>query len=258
MKIYGLFAVILLFCTAPIIGQDTASKTAPKDSTCKDCKNQANIKTSVYKTKRYDIRWGMVDLGISTYLSDGNFNLPQSLDVYELNYSRSYHLNVRVFEQRINFDKKGYTSISQGLNLEWQNYNFVNDYTFEPRQSMVTPVLSDKRFSKNRLLTRLVSLPVELHIESNPRCLSRSFHFSAGLIGGLVYSANQKTKYEDDGDKNKVRDDFNLNKFRLSWIGRIGYGAVNFYVSHSLTPLFKEGEGPDLIPLQIGVTLVPY
>jgi hypothetical protein len=259
MKIYGLLAVILLYCLAPLNGQNTTDSTATqKDTTCKDCKETRNVHTTVYKTKRYEIRGFMVDLGISTYLNNGNFNLPQSLDVYELNYDRSYHLNVRVFEQRINFDKKGYTSISQGLNLEWQNYNFVNDYVFEPRQSMVTPILSDKRLSKNRLLTQLVSLPVEFHIESNPKRLSRSFHISAGVIGGLVYRANQKIKYEDDGDKNKVRDDFNLNKFRLGWIGRIGYGPINFYVSNSLTPLFKSGEGPELIPLQIGVTLIPY
>jgi hypothetical protein len=256
MKTCGLFFALLLYCSAPVTGQDVKLEST-QDSTIKPEKKKMSVSVG-YSNNRYGTRWMMVDLGISTYLYDGQFNLPQSLDVYELNYSRSLHVNVRIFEQRIKFDKKGYTSISQGVNFEWQNYNFVNDYVFQPRQPVVTPVLSTERFSKNRLSTQLVSLPVELHFESNPGHMNRSFHLSAGAIGGFLFGANQKTKLDDNGDKNKVRDDFNLNKFRIGWIGRIGYGPVNFYVSNSITPLFKKGEGPEFIPIQIGVTLIPY
>ena len=79
MKIYGLLAFILLYCLAPLNGQNTTDPTTTqKDTTCNDCKETRNVHTTVYKTKRYEIRGAMVDLGISTYLNDGNFNLPQS------------------------------------------------------------------------------------------------------------------------------------------------------------------------------------
>lgn len=258
MKFYHLIAIAFLYCAAPVNGQDAPADSTkasvatlePKPKKKSDCRTDNNT--------RHDIRWMMFDVGITTYLHNDAFNLPQSLDVYELDYSRSYHVNCRVFEQRINFDRKGFVSVSQGLSVEWQNYSFINDYVFEPKQPVVTPVLSETPFSKNRLLTQLVSVPIELHIESNPRRLSRSFHLSAGVTGGFLYGANQKTKNEDNGDKNKVRDDFNLNKFRLGWIGRIGYGPINFYVANSITPLFKTGEGPELIPIQIGLTIIPY
>lgn len=257
MKIYFLLVTTLLYCAAPISGQETQKDTTATKTTTKDKdKSRSNCRNCNYS--RYDIRWMMADLGITTYLYKDAFNLPQSLDVYELDYSRSYHLNWRVFEQRVGFDRKGHISISQGLNFEWQQYSFINDYLFEPGQPMVTPVLSEEALSKNRLSTQLISVPVELHIESNPRHLSRSFHLSAGVTGGFLYGANQKTKNEDNGDKNKVKDDFNLNKFRLGWIGRIGYGPINFYVSNSVTSLFKQGEGPELYPIQIGLTVIPY
>lgn len=256
MKINHLLLVFLSFFAAAATAQ-TVNTTTSMDSTVE--KNQKHIPDSIRKdSRRYDVRWAMLDLGINTYLYSGAFNLPQSLDAYELNIGRSYHVNFRLFEQRIKLDRKGYVSLSEGLNFEWQYYNFVNDYEFEPRKPVVTPVLSEKRFSKNRLLAHIISLPLELNFESNPRRHSQSFHLSAGLKGSFLYSANQRTKLEDNGDRNKVRDDFNLNKFRLGWIGRIGYGPVSFYVAQAITPLFKDGEGPKLIPIQIGINVVPY
>jgi hypothetical protein len=227
-----------------------------------DSSGKRGIHVELGNTKKikdkYDIRWVMFDLGVNTYSFDGSLNLPRSLDVYELNYSRSLHFNVRIFEQRLAFGNKRHLSVFQGINFEWQNFHLQNDYLFEPGKPEVTPVLSDKALSKNRFSTRLITAPIGLQLETNPDNMSKSFHLGAGVYGGFLYGASQRTRIEDSKDKNRVTDDFNLNKFRWGLLGRIGYGPINFYVQYSMTPLFKSGEGPELTPIQFGVTLIPY
>ncbi len=40
--------------------------------------------------------------------------------------------------------------------------------------------------------------------------------------------------------------------------GRMGYGALNFYVQYSLNKMFRENADPDLRPINIGVNLIPW
>ena len=89
MKFYHLIAIAFLYCAAPVNGQDAPADSTkasvvtpePKPKKKPDCRTDNNT--------RHDIRWMMFDVGITTYLHNDAFNLPQSLDVYELDYGRS-------------------------------------------------------------------------------------------------------------------------------------------------------------------------
>jgi hypothetical protein len=62
----------------------------------------------------------------------------------------------------------------------------------------------------------------------------------------------------DDGAERytKVSDDFNLNPIRLDATASIGYGIINLFASYSLTPLFKDKEGPKMYPVTGGIYLL--
>jgi hypothetical protein len=53
--------------------------------------------------------------------------------------------------------------------------------------------------------------------------------------------------------KEKSKRFFNTN--RISATARLGYGHFTLFGSYSLTPLFKEGLGPKMNTLSLGLTL---
>jgi hypothetical protein len=53
--------------------------------------------------------------------------------------------------------------------------------------------------------------------------------------------------------KEKSKHYFNSTRFSLT--GRIGYGHFTAFGSYALTPIFKEGVGPKMNTLSVGLTL---
>ena len=68
---------------------------------------------------------------------------------------------------------------------------------------------------------------------------TRGFGFSAGVSAGYLYSARQKTKEGDD--KDKVRDDFELRRWKLSYIGELNLGPVKLYGSYAMDSMWEKG-----------------
>ena len=77
-------------------------------------------------------------------------------------------------------------------------------------------------------------------------------HFSAGLIGSLKLKS--KIKQTDDHDNKFIYpDNYHLSHYKLSGTLRIGYGKFILYTNYSLTPLFKNNQGPELYPISLGL-----
>jgi hypothetical protein len=74
------------------------------------------------------------------------------------------------------------------------------------------------------------------------------FGFSAGVSGGYLYASRQKIK---DGDKSKLRDDFDLRKWKVSYIGELNLGVVRLYGSYAVKSMWEKGL--DQTPYAIGV-----
>ncbi|MEZ4888615.1 MAG: outer membrane beta-barrel protein [Chitinophagales bacterium] len=201
-------------------------------------------------------RYFMLDLGFNTYLSDGSFNLPSELNDLDLDYGKSLNVNLHLFRQRIGLIGNN-LNFMYGLELAWNNYHFENDITLIHDADALMIVDNNIDFKKNKLATTYLQMPVLFNIETNPRQPEKSFRISGGAYGGLLLGARTKQKSSENG-KVKIKDDFNINKFRYGVIGQVGIGPVNFYVDYALNSLFKDGEGPDLRPLSIGFTLIPF
>ena len=81
---------------------------------------------------------------------------------------------------------------------------------------------------------------------------------SPGVTGGWRFTSYNKRVVNENGDRNKIRnnDDFNLNPFRVNASVRLGYGSFVLFANYSLTSMFKNNEGPDLMPFSAGVRIV--
>jgi hypothetical protein len=87
-----------------------------------------------------------------------------------------------------------------------------------------------------------------------------NFHFALGVVGSWYFDHMYKQKYRADGDLHQERDkgDYNLLPYRVAARAQIGVGGLNLFAEYGLTPLFKEGSGPALTPLTVGLTLIGF
>ena len=175
-----------------------------------------------------DLRLGLLDIGFSTYLHNNSLNLPSSLDQFELLYGGSLNLNFHLIRHRVPIVKSN-VNIEYGLSFAFINYKFANDFRIIPDQLTFQVEDDGTMYDKNKLKTTFLEVPVLLTLTPGRK---KGVYLSGGFYGGVLIGSKQKLKTES-GDKTRVRDDFNLNKFRYGLTGRIGVGPIAFYAQYS-------------------------
>ena len=78
------------------------------------------------------------------------------------------------------------------------------------------------------------------------------FGISAGMSAGYLYNSRQKTITAENG-KQKLHKDFDLDPWKLSWVGEIQLGPIKLYGSYATKSMFKKGLNQ--IPYTVGIRL---
>jgi len=123
-------------------------------------------------------------------------------------------------------------------------------------------VSDTSHFKRYKLSTNFLEVPVELRYRLNPNDDRHSVKIAVGAKVGTLINAHIKGKILQSAN-GQTLNDYTLkesskkffSKQRLSVMGRIGIGPYSLFASYSITPLFKEGLGPTMRPLTIGLTL---
>lgn len=227
-----------------IIGDDDEEDSNGNDEECEeDDRPRSGIIT----------RSGMLDLGVSSYLFDNQFNLPSELGHLEQEYLGSTNVNLHFLRYRLPLIK-GHVYIENGLSAAWNQYKFASNFDITPEVDEHTITALEGDYRKNKLKTTSIEMPLLLTIVPGNK---QSQYLSVGAYGGFLLTAKQKL-VDASGDKTIIKDDFNLNKVYYGVEGRIGLGPVSFYAKYSLKNLFQDGEGPELTPVSVGITLVNF
>lgn len=202
--------------------------------------------------------WDGVDLGVNGLMTyDNQIAMPQGLEPMDLNYAKSYVFAWNAWQKNIHIYRNN-VNLGTGIGLSWYHYNLRGSYTILPDMAYSFPVADSLNYTKNRLNTAYVNVPLFLEFNTNNEDAGRSFHIGVGAQAGYnVFKNKVKQKYELDGRtyKRKVKDDYNVNPFKVDLIGRIGYGKFCIFATYSLTPLFAENKGPRLYPWTAGISL---
>ncbi|MEM1122783.1 MAG: outer membrane beta-barrel protein [Bacteroidota bacterium] len=201
-----------------------------------------------------NLRVGLLDIGFSTYFHDGSLNLPAELDAFDQRYGGSLNLNLHLIRHRVPLFKDNF-GIEYGLSVAWKQYRFSNDFRILEDATTFTTEDDGTTYRKNKLKTTFLEVPLMLTLSPNGR--RSNFYLSGGIYGNVLLGAKQKLR-DNNGNTTKIKDDFNLNKFRYGFIGRIGFGPIALYAQLSATELFKTGQGPELYPFNIGISLLDF
>lgn len=258
-KLYRIyFLPIFILLAIAVAAQETAKENT--ESTAGRWKdNETKFYTLGYHHHSWNgdgwrnLRVGLLDVGFSTYLFDGSLNLPAEIDDFDLRYGGSLNFNLHVIRHRLPIVRRN-LSIEYGLTVSWMQYRFSNDFRILENTTVFTTEDDGTAYRKNKLKTTFLNIPLMLTLTPSG---NKSFYLSAGVYGGILVGSKQKLRTES-GETFRIRDDFNLNKFRYGLTGRIGLGPIAFYVELGLNDLFKKDQGPVLTPLNIGLSLLNF
>lgn len=210
------------------------------------------------KPENLSTNWWIVDLGFSNYTDNTVYSsaaaqafAPGSTkDWFDLRAGKSKNVNVWFFMQRLNMIKH-VVNLKYGMGLELNNYSFDDErIRFQKNPTLVTIDNTLKNAKKNKLAADYLTVPMMLNFNFTPDRRS-GFGFSSGISAGYLYSARQKTKIGND--KNKLRNDFDLKRWKLSYVGELLLGPVKLYGSYALGNMWDKGF--DQTPYTVGFRL---
>lgn len=156
-------------------------------------------------------------------------------------------------------------SVAFGAGIGSSNIFFDRTYVDLKSQSSKLPFTSTENtngFKKFKLATVYAEAPVELRFSSNAAQPGKSVKAAIGAKVGLLISAHTKGKDLESASGETVNSYIQkeknkkfINGTRLSATARVGYGMFSLHGSYQFTNFLREGVGPEIHPLSIGLTI---
>lgn len=210
------------------------------------------------KKSNLTTNWWIVDLGIAQLSDYNNYTalvnsgvLPAGAneDWMNLRTGKSINVNIWAFMQKMNIIKH-VVNLKYGLGIELNNYTYRENIKYTGTRS---PILNmDSRdFSKNKLAADYITVPMMLNFDFTPN-RRKGFNLSIGASAGYLYSARQKTK---GGGAGKVKEylNYDLDPWKISYVGELGLGPVRLYGSLATKSMYKNSL--DMTPYNVGIRL---
>lgn len=115
-------------------------------------------------------------------------------------------------------------------------------------------------YTVNKLVTKYLEIPLELHWKSKPVHHNKSFFIAAGARGGVLIQSYWKYVYKTLFETQKIKEYNipNLNTFRYGVMARVGYGNFALYGYYGLSDLFESGKGTMATPISVGISLTTF
>lgn len=224
------------------------------------------------KNNRKSTNYAVFDLGFANwtdntnYANTGSFVVnkpganPFSADDLKPRGGKSINVNIWFFMQKYALVKRN-INLKYGLGLELNNYHFRSPISFKeggPVPYSVGGVIANApfvfrdtiTFSKNKLAADYLTVPVMLNFATNRKPGRPILSASFGVSAGYLYSQRNKQISNERG-KQKNKGDYNMERFKLSYIGELGLGSVRLYGSYSPKSIFEKSF--DLRPYNIGI-----
>lgn len=271
-RIFTLCVTLCTLLSASAQTDTTGRQKAPENDTIRiggmiiirkpGSKDREIVKDREYKMKNrrggkpsnVSTNWWIFDLGFANYTDDSNYPAAATSgfvasginkDKLELKAGKSRNVNVWFFMQKLNIASH-VLNLKYGMGLELNNYHFDNTkIVFAKNPTVISE--GSTEYSKVKLAADYLTVPIMLNLNFTPN-RSRGFGISGGISAGYLYSARYKTK--EKGDVNKVKSDFDLNKFKLSYIGELSLGPVKLYGSYAMKNMWDKGL--DMTPYNFG------
>ncbi len=223
--------------------------------------NKTNVRMVHIPRESFKGHWSGVYLGFCNYLgSDFTNNLADDADFMNINAGKSMAFSINFLQYDVNLQKqRNNIGLVTGLGWTVYNYRLDNQYLLQINDDGITygEAITDKTVEKSKLVTSFINIPLLFEAQI-PSSNSRSTaYISAGVYGGFRIGSHTKTVYTD-GDKQKSRDNINLNPIQYGAMFQVGYKIIKLYATFNFSQLYEPNKGPELYPYSIGLSLLTF
>lgn len=150
-------------------------------------------------------------------------------------------------------------SLAAGLGIKAHNFYSNSILKTDSVMSYFTAIPGNKDYKINKVSVTYIQLPVEVRFKSKSK-------FRAALGFNLGFKIDGHTKYKGtdyifgttDQIKIKQKNTPNLANWNIAVTARFGYRWVNLFASYSITKMFSENKGPDIYPISVGLSIIPF
>jgi hypothetical protein len=213
----------------------------------------SNDTTSVQISKRkqrknISTNWGVLDIGFANVRDETAYGSAEANGYLlgtpaftkadmKLVTNKTSNVNIWFFMQKINVARH-VLNLKYGIGAEMYNFRYSRNISYreEPNVGVIREPVD---FSKNKLFVAYATVPFMVNINTTPH-RKQGFGFSAGVSAGYLISSRNK-QVSDERGKQKIKGDFELEKWRLAYIGELSLGPVRLYGSYSTNRLHERG-----------------
>ena len=191
------------------------------------------------------------ELVITNLRIHGGHLMLQPLSSFSTPVVRSYELAELQNGKTLNFciDQNWGLNLFKGKIRFWYGLSYsINNYRFSNSQVYLTPNLpiAKSQFAvepqkKSKLVSNYIGIPISIGFQDKANDNYR-FKLNVGIEAGYLVRAHTKVVNNND-QKTKVFDDFNLNNFVVQPTVHFQYEDVAIFAKYALTPLFKPNQG---------------
>jgi len=158
--------------------------------------------------------------------------------------------------------EKGF-SFAGGLGVSSENLYLKDAYVPNVKADSIafTDLPDGVDIKRSKLNVTYIDIPIEMRFVTKSK-----MRFTLGMKFGFL--VDSKTKIKGDafdsegtlgwGTKEKHKDVNQLESTRFGVQARIGYKWVHLYGYYSLNKVFKADKGPQMYPISVGVTFMPF
>ena len=203
--------------------------------------------------KKFNGHWAAFELCFNG-LYNTDYSLYDGDDFMDLDQPKSLGVNINFLEYNVAL-RNDRIGLVTGMGWTMNNYRFDNEITIKREDGIIVPVdIEPDGFEKSKLTVSYLTVPLLLEFQIPVNGSSNQLFVSGGVIGGINIGSH--TKVKNDHSKSKDHGSFNINPFQYALTGRVGLKDINLFATYSLSPLFKDGKGPEMFPFSIGISLV--
>jgi len=194
--------------------------------------------------------------------TDVYINVPAGIQTRTINQGMNFS---GLYDYR--FGKSNYSfafGVGIGAHNFFSNAFPVIDSLGNSQLTRIKTLYPGTNYKKSKISYTYFDIPLEFRLRTKDE-----FRAALGLKFGFLIDSHLKYKGDNflaetndnlgaDFQSLKFRDVRNIEKLRYGVTARVGWKFINLTGFYSLTGLFKKDKGPDLYPVSIGISLMPF
>jgi hypothetical protein len=197
------------------------------------------------------ITFTRLDLGFSRLIDNGSFSLSDQNEFLDYKGAKTstVSFDVLYFGYRFNPNFKVY--IAGGF--DWTMIRLKRDITILPNTPNLEYIEEPVDFSKNRLSSSYVHIPLNFEFRSKENDRGKRFYFILGPEVSFLLNGKVK-QISDERGKQKERDDYNFQPVRVGGTVRLGYGGIGLFTKYYFNDMFDSVPQKGLKNMSFGIT----